>query len=144
MFFTKHITDLNFDEEIFFYGLLPPMIFAGGYNLKKDDFEKNFKYIFLFGFLGTVTAFGVIFGLTYLIDTLEWIVPIGEPVDYEYMDVSLIVKYSATISATDSVAALTLINPAQYPKLFSIIFGEGDGQRRSGYHPVQSCGYEIS
>ncbi len=125
MFFTKHITDLNFDEEIFFYGLLPPMIFAGGYNLKKDDFEKNFKYIFLFGFLGTVTAFGVIFGLTYLIDTLEWIVPIGEPVDYEYMDVSLIVKYSATISATDSVAALTLINPAQYPKLFSIIFGEG-------------------
>jgi len=35
------------------------------------------------------------------------------------------VKYSATISATDSVAALTLISPAQYPKLFSIIFGEG-------------------
>ena len=41
------------------------------------------------------------------------------------MDISLIVKYSATISATDSVAALTLISPAQYPKLFSIIFGEG-------------------
>lgn len=35
------------------------------------------------------------------------------------------VKYSATISATDSVAALTLIKPSEYPKLFSIIFGEG-------------------
>lgn len=79
----------------------------------------------MFGFLGTIVAFGVIFGLTYWIDYLEWIVPIGEQADYEYMDVSLIVKYSATISATDSVAALTLINPAQYPKLFSIIFGEG-------------------
>jgi len=33
--------------------------------------------------------------------------------------------YSATICATDSVAALTLIKPDTYPKLFSVIFGEG-------------------
>lgn len=37
----------------------------------------------------------------------------------------MIVKYSATICASDSVAALTMIKPAKYPKLFSIIFGEG-------------------
>jgi len=36
-----------------------------------------------------------------------------------------IIKFSATICATDSVAALTLIKPLQYPKLFSVIFGEG-------------------
>jgi NhaP-type Na+/H+ or K+/H+ antiporter len=41
------------------------------------------------------------------------------------MEVGLIIKYSATISATDSVAALTLISSAQFPKVFSIIFGEG-------------------
>ena len=35
------------------------------------------------------------------------------------------VKYSATISASDSVASLTLIKYNQFPKLFSIIFGEG-------------------
>jgi sodium/hydrogen exchanger-like protein 6/7/sodium/hydrogen exchanger 8 len=35
------------------------------------------------------------------------------------------IKYSATICASDSVAALTMINPSKYPKLFSIIFGEG-------------------
>ena len=58
------------------------MIFAGGYNLKKEDFERNFKYIILFGFLGTIIAFGVIFGLTYLIDQLEWIIPIGEDKAY--------------------------------------------------------------
>ena len=125
MFFTKNIKDLNFNEEIFFYGLLPPMIFAGGYNLKKEDFEKNFKYIFIFGFLGTIVAFGVIFGLTYLIDHLGLIIPIGEERTLEHMQLGLLVKYSATISATDSVAALTLINPGVYPKLFSIIFGEG-------------------
>jgi NhaP-type Na+/H+ or K+/H+ antiporter len=32
---------------------------------------------------------------------------------------------SATVSATDSVAALTLINPDKYPKLYSVVFGEG-------------------
>jgi|694.fasta_scaffold82083_3 hypothetical protein len=35
------------------------------------------------------------------------------------------IKYSATISATDSVAALTLIKASEFPKIFSIIFGEG-------------------
>jgi NhaP-type Na+/H+ or K+/H+ antiporter len=52
------------------------MIFAGGYNLKKQDFGKNLKYILLFGLLGTVTAFAVIFGLTYGINKLEWIIPL--------------------------------------------------------------------
>lgn len=33
--------------------------------------------------------------------------------------------FSATICATDSVAALNLISSEQYPKLFSIVFGEG-------------------
>ena len=33
--------------------------------------------------------------------------------------------FSATICATDSVAALTMIKPQKYPKLFSIVFGEG-------------------
>ena len=52
------------------------MIFAGGYNLKKQNFGKNFKYILLFGLLGTIVSFGVIFGLTYLINELKWIIPL--------------------------------------------------------------------
>jgi sodium/hydrogen exchanger-like protein 6/7/sodium/hydrogen exchanger 8 len=67
---------IKFEEKIFFYGLLPPMIFAGGYNLKKKDFGKNFFYILLFGLLGTIISFGVIFGLTYAINELHWIVPL--------------------------------------------------------------------
>ena len=41
------------------------------------------------------------------------------------LDLSLIVKFSATICASDAVAALTIIKPHEYPKLFSIVFGEG-------------------
>lgn len=33
--------------------------------------------------------------------------------------------FSATICASDSVAALTMIKPEKYPKLFSVVFGEG-------------------
>ena len=38
---------------------------------------------------------------------------------------TVILLFSATICATDSVAALTMIKPQKYPKLFSIVFGEG-------------------
>ena len=46
------------------------MIFAGGYNLKKKKFFDNFTYISLYGALGTLLTFGIIFGLTYLINKL--------------------------------------------------------------------------
>ena len=73
MYFANDLNHFDFNEEIFFYALLPPMIFAGGYNLKKRRFFQNFYYISLFGVLGTVTTFGIIFGLTYLINSLGWI-----------------------------------------------------------------------
>jgi NhaP-type Na+/H+ or K+/H+ antiporter len=46
----------------------------------------------------------------------------GKAID---LSARIILIYSATICATDSVAALTMIKPNQYPKLFSIVFGEG-------------------
>lgn len=38
---------------------------------------------------------------------------------------SNIMIFAATICASDSVAALTMIKPEKYPKLFSVVFGEG-------------------
>ena len=101
------------------------MIFAGGYNLKKRRFFQNFYYISLFGVLGTVTTFGIIFGLTYLINNLGWI-RLWEDFNMNItLSLTLMIKYSATICASDSVAALTMIKSNTYPKLFSIVFGEG-------------------
>jgi sodium/hydrogen exchanger-like protein 6/7/sodium/hydrogen exchanger 8 len=34
--------------------------------------------------------------------------------------------FSATICATDSVAGLAMIKSDKYPKLFSVVFGEGN------------------
>lgn len=108
------------------------MIFSGGYNLKKRKFFQNFFYISLYGVIGTIVTFGIILGLTFLINylcnwwnNLELIRRWNNFNENIVLSTALIVKYSATICASDSVAALTMIKPNKYPKLFSIVFGEG-------------------
>ena len=104
---------LNIGSDIFFYLILPIIIFSGGYNLKKKRFFKNFSYIFLFGFFGTLINFIVMAWLNY----------------YALSEINTnlieMLVFCATMCATDSVASLTIINKDEYPKLFSIIFGEG-------------------
>jgi hypothetical protein len=51
---------------MFFTFILPPIIFAAGYNLRRKSFFKYFLYIFLFGVLGTILAFSTVAPLTYL------------------------------------------------------------------------------
>jgi NhaP-type Na+/H+ or K+/H+ antiporter len=54
------VESFQFKESTFFVFILPPIIFAAGYNLKKTNFVKNFGYITLFGVLGTLISFGVL------------------------------------------------------------------------------------
>lgn len=51
----QYITE--FSGEFFFIYILPPIIFAGGYNLKKDKFFKNIFYIVLYAVIGTIVNF---------------------------------------------------------------------------------------
>lgn len=50
---------------MFFTFILPPIIFAAGYNLRRNTFFKYFSYIFLFGVCGTIITFCVVAPLTY-------------------------------------------------------------------------------
>ena len=45
--------------------LLPPMLFEDGYNIRKRKFFQNILYINLYGLLGTILNFFVIFGIVY-------------------------------------------------------------------------------
>lgn len=45
---------------MFFNLLLPPIIFAAGYNLKKKYFFENFGHISFFGIIGTLLQFLII------------------------------------------------------------------------------------
>ena len=55
-------TVLEFNEAIFFYVCLPPIIFASGFNMRRKKFFANIGYILLFGILGTLVTF-IVFGL---------------------------------------------------------------------------------
>ena len=121
--------NLTFDESAFFYFLLPPIIFAAGYNLKRRNFFKNFPYIFIFGILGTIVTFLVILGLTYTVSEFDWIYLQSSPDPIRnksivHLSLSDCLYFAATTCATDTVASLTILKPRKYPKLFSVIFGE--------------------
>jgi len=47
---------IEFSESGFFYFILPPIIFAAGYTLKRRNFMKNFNYIVLLGVAGTIIS----------------------------------------------------------------------------------------
>merc|ERR1719317_774125 len=57
--------EFSFDEEFFFIVMLPPIIFASGFNLRKDYFFYNFGTILVYAFIGTAIATAVIAGLLY-------------------------------------------------------------------------------
>jgi len=64
---TYYKNNLKFNEKIFFFYLLPPIIYSGAYNLRKRKFFKYFYYINLYGLMSTLLSFGITAGLTLLI-----------------------------------------------------------------------------
>ncbi len=133
------VTKIPFNEEIFFNFILPPIIFAAGYNLRRKGFYKYFLYIMSFGLIGTIINFLLVTPLTYLCNKYHffYINHIGdkfsklvqdnpniynEPLNFSLQEIIL---FASVISATDTVAALTFINENSDYKLFNILFGEG-------------------
>lgn len=58
---------MTFDENIFFYFCLPPIVFASGYNMKRQKFFENFRNILLFGLFGTILQFILFTVFTYIV-----------------------------------------------------------------------------
>jgi NhaP-type Na+/H+ or K+/H+ antiporter len=57
---------LAFDKDVFFDFLLPPIVFAAGFNMSsRRKFFENFANISLFGVFGTFVAFFTYSSITY-------------------------------------------------------------------------------
>ncbi|TRM63244.1 Sodium/hydrogen exchanger family-domain-containing protein [Schizophyllum amplum] len=108
---------LTFKHTLFFNLLLPPIILNSGYELKQDNFFRNFGSILTFAFLGTfISAVGVGV-LVYIYSFLG----------LESLDLTLIecLIFGSTLSATDPVTILAIFNQYKVdPKLYTVIFGE--------------------
>ncbi|PCH43196.1 sodium/hydrogen exchanger [Wolfiporia cocos MD-104 SS10] len=108
---------LTFKHTLFFNLLLPPIILNSGYELKQENFFRNFGSILTFAFAGTfISAVGVGV-LVYIYSFLG----------LESLEVTLIecLIFGSTLSATDPVTILAIFNQYKVdPKLYTVIFGE--------------------
>ena len=57
---------MEFDDDLFFYFVLPPIVFASAFNMYRQKFFNNIKNILLFGLIGTFVTFASFTGLTIL------------------------------------------------------------------------------
>ena len=61
---TEFIELFAFSPELFFYVVLPPILFAAAFNMRRKKFFDNMSYILIFGIFSTLTTF-IIFTLLF-------------------------------------------------------------------------------
>ena len=106
----------QFSSAVVFYFLLPPIIFSAGYTLNTQSFFQNFSYISLYGLIGTFINFIVLSSLSVLFKNHFGL---------SQLTVKECLLLASVLTATDTVAAITVIKENKYPGLHSVMFGEG-------------------
>ena len=116
---------LEIDGDVFFYFVIPPIIFAQAFGLKKRNFFKYVTLIFSFGVLGTVFQFAFMtWSMYYLSQYFEIQLHEQDGVG-NYLSLHEAMVISATLTAADEISILSLIKQSSHPKLSAILFGEG-------------------
>jgi sodium/hydrogen exchanger-like protein 6/7 len=90
----------TFNPEIFFYILLPPIIFHEGYSMRKKAFFDNLGAILAFALFGTLISTIVIALVVYGFAQF-----ISASISFKFVD---FVYFGAIISATDPVTVLSI------------------------------------
>lgn len=132
---------IEFSTGIFFYFVLPPIVFAAGYTLKSRNFFLNFGFIALYGFLGTFISF-----ITLAIMAIFFNMN-GAVSETDMISTKDCLLLASVLSATDTVAAITVVKETKFPRLHSILFGEGvmnDAVSIVLFRTVISIGDEFS
>lgn len=110
---------IDFNSEIFFYMVLPPIIFNAGYTLKKKKFFEYLPSITLYGIIGTLINFFIIAFAAYY---YPFIIPSEHVLHLTWHRCLLL---ASVLAATDEVSAMALIKQKEFPRLGALIFGEG-------------------
>jgi len=109
-----------FKPDIFFYLLLPPIIFEAGYSMKKAHFFQNMTTILLFAIVGTLlSALFIGFALYGVAKSGAIGLDASSPAES--------LTLGSLISAVDPVATLAILGSPSLgadPLLYSLVFGE--------------------
>lgn len=110
---------MEFNDDLFFYFCLPPIVFASGFNMQRKKFFSNFTNILLFGIVGTFIAFATFSLLT--ICYIDWFrggqlkmtdgrTMIQYPLELTKFEIMMM---CSLLCSSDVIAAVSLINPSQ-------------------------------
>uniref|UniRef100_T1IZ25 Sodium/hydrogen exchanger n=1 Tax=Strigamia maritima TaxID=126957 RepID=T1IZ25_STRMM len=107
----------TFDPEIFFNILLPPIIFAAGYSLKRRYFFRNLGAILTFAVIGTTISCFVVSIIIYGFVKLMVL-------DHSF-SFNNCLFFGAVVSATDPVTILAIFNDLHVDvNVYALVFGE--------------------
>lgn len=104
---------LAFNEEIFFYICLPPIVFASGFNMNRGNFFANIKIVAIFGVIGTLVSFSTFSFMTAkMVEYMEMDVYDGSTDKWSLlsMDTREIILMSSLLCSSDVIAAVSLVN----------------------------------
>eukprot|EP00474_Spongospora_subterranea_P003990 CRZ04448.1 hypothetical protein [Spongospora subterranea] len=111
---------VRFQPNLFFYVLLPPIIFHAGYSLRRREFFRNLTTIMMFAVFGTLISTLVIGYFLYGLALLGLIgLDSSNPLEC--------LTFAALISAVDPVATLSILGSRDInadPLLYNLVFGE--------------------
>jgi sodium/hydrogen exchanger 8 len=134
---SEEIEFLSFEPQMFFFLLLPPIIFEAGYSLKKKDFFANFWTVSLYAVFGTIISTFVIGTyhhfvaaknivlhiITIAFDYLGYLVYAVGLADMVHIDTSSPLEalmFGSLISAVDPVATLSVHQFFTY--IYKVVF----------------------
>jgi len=110
----------EFQPEVFFFFLLPPIMFEAGYSLDRKGFLANIGAITLYAFFGTIFSTFCVGYLCFFAAKIGLV-----NIDSENPMEALI--FGSLISAVDPVATLSIMGNEELnvdPLLYSLVFGE--------------------
>jgi solute carrier family 9 (sodium/hydrogen exchanger), member 8 len=117
---TEELNFLSFEPELFFFLLLPPIIFEAAYSMEKKPFFANFWTISLYAVFGTIIS-------TFIVGYLVYMLGVYGVVNIDIASPMEALVFGALISAVDPVATLSIMGNPELncePLLYSLVFGE--------------------
>ncbi|RLN49068.1 hypothetical protein BBJ29_007822 [Phytophthora kernoviae] len=109
-------THLNLDNSLFFNVLLPPIIYEGGFSIKRQAFFRNFPAIMSTAVIGTIVSAVITGGVLYFAGSIKLVTRLS------WVEALL---FGTLINAVDPVATLSCFNKLHVPPLlFNLVFGE--------------------
>jgi solute carrier family 9 (sodium/hydrogen exchanger), member 8 len=118
---TDRLELFEFSPEVFFFFLLPPIIFEAGYSLDRKGFFENIGAITLYAMFGTMISTFVVGWICFYSARIGLVSNIDDENPMEAL------IFGSLISAVDPVATLSIMGNEELhvdPLLYSLVFGE--------------------